>query len=123
MKKYIALLLALVLTLALLTSCELMAPGPTERPSIGLPGEPAGPGGCAGQPDGGTLRRTGHHQLTGGEQGQRQREGQQQSNVLFHSVPSVQCGPLSPSHSTAAPLPSRATAITTAGSLDLRRYR
>lgn len=38
MKKYIALLLALVL--ALLASCELMVPGPTERPSIGLPGEP-----------------------------------------------------------------------------------
>ena len=41
MKKYIALLLALVLTLALLTSCELMAPGPTERPAIGQTERPS----------------------------------------------------------------------------------
>ena len=39
MKRPITLLLAL--SLALLTSCELMAPAPTQRPSIGLPGEPA----------------------------------------------------------------------------------
>lgn len=42
MKRTITILLALAL--ALLTSCELMVPGPTERPSIGLPSEPAGTG-------------------------------------------------------------------------------
>ena len=42
MKRELALLLTLALALALLTSCELMAPAPTQRPSIGLPGEPAG---------------------------------------------------------------------------------
>ena len=41
MKKYIALLLVLALALTLLTSCELMVPGPTERPPIGPSGEPA----------------------------------------------------------------------------------
>lgn len=41
MKKKFALILAFALTMALLTSCELMAPGPTERPSIGLPSAPA----------------------------------------------------------------------------------
>ena len=44
MKKRFALIPAFALTVALLTSCELMVPGPTERPSIGLPGEPAGTG-------------------------------------------------------------------------------
>ena len=52
MKKNITLLLALALALTLLTSCELMVPGPTERPSIGLSGEtgepsPAGSAGSA----------------------------------------------------------------------------
>ena len=37
MKKNITLLLALALVMSLLTSCELMAPGPTERPPIVLP--------------------------------------------------------------------------------------
>ena len=40
MKKGFALILALALALSLLTSCELMAPGPTERPSIGLSSGP-----------------------------------------------------------------------------------
>ena len=44
MKRTVTLLLPLVLVMSLLTSCELMVPGPTERPSIGLPGEPAGTG-------------------------------------------------------------------------------
>lgn len=41
MKRTATLLLLLALTL--LTSCELMVPGPTERPSIGLPAETGGP--------------------------------------------------------------------------------
>ena len=41
MKKCFTLIMAGALALSLLTSCELMAPGPTERPPIGLPGEPA----------------------------------------------------------------------------------
>ena len=40
MKRYCALILTGALALTLLTSCELMVPGPTERPSIGLSGEP-----------------------------------------------------------------------------------
>ena len=40
MKRYFALILTLALALSLLTSCELMVPGPTERPSIGLPSAP-----------------------------------------------------------------------------------
>lgn len=41
MKRCFALILTLALTLSLLTSCELLSPAPTERPSIGLPGESA----------------------------------------------------------------------------------
>ena len=40
MKRYFALILTFALALTLLTSCELMVPGPTERPSIGPPAEP-----------------------------------------------------------------------------------
>ena len=40
MKKRFAMILIGALALFLLTSCELMVPGPTERPSIGLPSEP-----------------------------------------------------------------------------------
>ena len=39
MNRCFALVLTLALILALLTSCELLAPGPTERPPIGRPGE------------------------------------------------------------------------------------
>lgn len=40
MKRTVTLLLTMALVMALLASCELMVPGPTERPSIGLPSEP-----------------------------------------------------------------------------------
>ena len=40
MKRGLVLILTLALALSLLTSCELMVPGPTERPSIGLPSAP-----------------------------------------------------------------------------------
>ena len=47
MKRRVAMILIGALALSLLTSCELMVPGPTERPPIGGATEPAGPGGPA----------------------------------------------------------------------------
>lgn len=44
MKKILALILTLALSMVLLASCEMLVPGPTERPSIGLPPETAAPG-------------------------------------------------------------------------------